>query len=128
MRDMVKTHPDANLVNEGANALDFTRSIVDKYQPRKRFDVRHLGHHGHRHGVFHRGRRGQRPAGDRDRRATAPFGFSGHGSRDHLPLQQLPVCDVIFQQQRRLQRHRRQSQQALMLRPPYSSRARATTS
>ena len=27
------------LVNEGANALDFTRSIVDMYQPRKRLDV-----------------------------------------------------------------------------------------
>src|SRR5437588_800974 len=29
----------AILVNEGANALDFTRSIVDMYQPRKRLDV-----------------------------------------------------------------------------------------
>jgi oxalyl-CoA decarboxylase len=27
------------LVNEGANALDFTRSIVDMYKPRKRLDV-----------------------------------------------------------------------------------------
>jgi len=27
------------LVNEGANALDFTRSIVDMYKPRKRIDV-----------------------------------------------------------------------------------------
>jgi len=26
-------------VNEGANALDFTRSIVDMYKPRKRLDV-----------------------------------------------------------------------------------------
>ena len=39
VRDMVKAHPDAILVNEGANALDFTRSIVDMYQPRKRLDV-----------------------------------------------------------------------------------------
>ena len=38
IRDVLKTHPDINLVNEGANALDFTRSIVDMYQPRKRFD------------------------------------------------------------------------------------------
>ena len=38
IRDVLKTHPDINLVNEGANALDFTRSIVDQYQPRKRFD------------------------------------------------------------------------------------------
>src|ERR1043165_5466324 len=39
VRDIVKAKPDANLVNEGANALDFTRSIVDMYQPRKRLDV-----------------------------------------------------------------------------------------
>ncbi|MDA0224933.1 MAG: oxalyl-CoA decarboxylase, partial [Proteobacteria bacterium] len=39
VRDIVKANPDACLVNEGANALDFTRSIVDMYQPRKRLDV-----------------------------------------------------------------------------------------
>jgi oxalyl-CoA decarboxylase len=39
VRDMVKANPDAILVNEGANALDFTRSIVDMYKPRKRLDV-----------------------------------------------------------------------------------------
>jgi oxalyl-CoA decarboxylase len=39
VRDIVKANPDAMLVNEGANALDFTRSIVDVYKPRKRIDV-----------------------------------------------------------------------------------------
>ncbi|HET7764355.1 MAG TPA: oxalyl-CoA decarboxylase [Burkholderiales bacterium] len=39
VRDVVKANPDAMLVNEGANALDFTRSIVDMYKPRKRIDV-----------------------------------------------------------------------------------------
>ncbi|WP_293603583.1 oxalyl-CoA decarboxylase [Polaromonas sp. UBA4122] len=39
VRDIVKANPEAMLVNEGANALDFTRSIVDMYQPRKRLDV-----------------------------------------------------------------------------------------
>ncbi len=39
VRDIVRANPDAMLVNEGANALDFTRSIVDMYQPRKRIDV-----------------------------------------------------------------------------------------
>ena len=39
VRDIVKANPDAMLVNEGANALDFTRSIVDMYKPRKRIDV-----------------------------------------------------------------------------------------
>jgi oxalyl-CoA decarboxylase len=39
VRDIVKANPDAYLVNEGANALDFTRSIVDMYKPRRRLDV-----------------------------------------------------------------------------------------
>ena len=39
VRDIVRANPDAMLVNEGANALDFTRSIVDMYKPRKRLDV-----------------------------------------------------------------------------------------
>ncbi len=39
VRDIVRANPDAYLVNEGANALDFTRAIVDMYQPRKRLDV-----------------------------------------------------------------------------------------
>ena len=39
VRDIIKANPEAILVNEGANALDFTRSIVDMYKPRKRLDV-----------------------------------------------------------------------------------------
>src|SRR6266511_3935754 len=39
VRDIVRATPDAMFVNEGANALDFTRSIVDMYKPRKRIDV-----------------------------------------------------------------------------------------
>lgn len=39
IRETVKENPQAFLVNEGANALDFTRSIVDMYEPRKRLDV-----------------------------------------------------------------------------------------
>ncbi len=39
VRDVIKEQPDAILVNEGANALDFTRSIVNMYKPRKRLDV-----------------------------------------------------------------------------------------
>ncbi|TAK51534.1 MAG: oxalyl-CoA decarboxylase [Betaproteobacteria bacterium] len=39
VRDIIRANPEAVLVNEGANALDFTRSIVDMYQPRKRLDV-----------------------------------------------------------------------------------------
>ena len=39
VRDVFKANPETIMVNEGANALDFTRSIVDMYQPRKRLDV-----------------------------------------------------------------------------------------
>jgi oxalyl-CoA decarboxylase len=39
VRDIVRANPDAMLVNEGANALDFTRSIVDMFKPRRRLDV-----------------------------------------------------------------------------------------
>lgn len=38
IRDVLKTRPDINVVNEGANTLDYARSIIDMYQPRKRFD------------------------------------------------------------------------------------------
>ncbi len=39
VREQVKARPDMIVVNEGANALDFTRSIVDMFEPRKRLDV-----------------------------------------------------------------------------------------
>ena len=39
IREVVKARPDAIVVNEGANTLDFARSIVDMYQPRQRLDV-----------------------------------------------------------------------------------------
>jgi oxalyl-CoA decarboxylase len=38
IRDVLKDYPDINLVNEGANTLDYARSIIEQYQPRKRFD------------------------------------------------------------------------------------------
>jgi oxalyl-CoA decarboxylase len=74
VRDIIKANPDAILVNEGANALDFTRSIVDMYNRASAWTSA-PGHHGHRH-VCRRGRRGQRRAviaieGD------SAFGFSG---------------------------------------------------
>ena len=39
LRTIIKERPEVILVNEGANTLDFTRSIIDMYQPRKRLDV-----------------------------------------------------------------------------------------
>ncbi|MCL1886588.1 MAG: oxalyl-CoA decarboxylase [Betaproteobacteria bacterium] len=38
VRDVLAKYPNITLVNEGANALDNTRMIVDQYQPRKRID------------------------------------------------------------------------------------------
>ena len=38
MRDVLKARPDVYLVNEGANTLDYARSIIDMYEPRKRLD------------------------------------------------------------------------------------------
>ena len=39
LKRIVAERPDAMLVNEGANTLDFARSIIDMHQPRKRLDV-----------------------------------------------------------------------------------------
>ncbi|MDG2406130.1 MAG: oxalyl-CoA decarboxylase [Paracoccaceae bacterium] len=39
LKRIVAERPDAMLVNEGANTLDFARSIIDMNQPRKRLDV-----------------------------------------------------------------------------------------
>jgi oxalyl-CoA decarboxylase len=38
IRDVLKNYPDISLVNEGANALDNARMIIDQYQPRRRLD------------------------------------------------------------------------------------------
>lgn len=38
VRDFMLANPDISLVNEGANALDNTRMIVDMLKPRKRLD------------------------------------------------------------------------------------------
>ena len=39
IKDLIAENPDTVLVNEGANALDQCRSIVDIHKPRKRLDV-----------------------------------------------------------------------------------------
>ncbi|SFB15497.1 oxalyl-CoA decarboxylase [Poseidonocella pacifica] len=39
IKDLISENPDVVLVNEGANALDQCRSIVDIHKPRKRLDV-----------------------------------------------------------------------------------------
>jgi oxalyl-CoA decarboxylase len=38
VRDVLRAHPHAYLVNEGANALDFARNVIDMQVPRHRLD------------------------------------------------------------------------------------------
>ncbi|HEY0693785.1 MAG TPA: oxalyl-CoA decarboxylase [Kribbella sp.] len=38
IRDVLREHPDAYVVNEGANALDFARNVIDMQVPRHRLD------------------------------------------------------------------------------------------
>ncbi|MBL8518525.1 MAG: oxalyl-CoA decarboxylase [Betaproteobacteria bacterium] len=94
VRDIVKANPDAMLVNEGANALDFTRSIVDMYQPRKRVDVGTWGIMGVGMGycvaaAVETGQQVIAIEGD------SAFGFSGM-EVETICRYNLPVCIVIM--------------------------------
>ena len=94
VRDIVKANPDAILVNEGANALDFTRSIVDMYKPRKRLDVGTWGIMGIGMGycvaaAVITGQQVIAIEGD------SAFGFSGMET-ETICRYNLPVCVVIM--------------------------------
>jgi oxalyl-CoA decarboxylase len=94
VRDIVKANPDAVLVNEGANALDFTRSIVDMYKPRKRIDVGTWGIMGIGMGycvaaAVVTGQQVIAIEGD------SAFGFSGMET-ETICRYNLPVCVVIM--------------------------------
>jgi len=94
VREMVKLRPDAILVNEGANTLDFTRSIVDMYQPRKRLDVGTWGIMGIGMGfavgaAVVTGKPVIAIEGD------SAFGFSGM-EVETICRYNLPVCVVVF--------------------------------
>ena len=94
VRDIIRANPDAILVNEGANALDFTRSIVDMYKPRKRLDVGTWGVMGIGMGysiaaAVVTGEPVIAIEGD------SAFGFSGM-EVETICRYQLPVCVVIF--------------------------------
>jgi oxalyl-CoA decarboxylase len=94
LRTIVKERPDAILVNEGANALDLTRGIVDIYQPRKRLDVGTWGIMGIGMGyaiaaAVETGKKVLCIEGD------SAFGFSGM-EVETICRYKLPVCVVIF--------------------------------
>ncbi len=94
LRTIIKERPDAILVNEGANTLDLTRSIIDMYQPRKRLDVGTWGVMGVGMGsaiaaAVETGKPVLAIEGD------SAFGFSGM-EVETICRYNLPVCIVIF--------------------------------
>ncbi|HKS86210.1 MAG TPA: oxalyl-CoA decarboxylase [Pseudolabrys sp.] len=94
LRTIVKERPDAILVNEGANALDLTRGIIDMYQPRKRIDVGTWGVMGIGMGyaiaaAIETGKPVLAIEGD------SAFGFSGM-EIETICRYKLPVCVVVF--------------------------------
>jgi oxalyl-CoA decarboxylase len=94
LRTIIKERPDAILVNEGANALDLTRGVIDMYQPRKRLDVGTWGVMGIGMGYavaasIVTGKPVLAIEGD------SAFGFSGM-EVETICRYKLPVCVVIF--------------------------------
>jgi oxalyl-CoA decarboxylase len=94
IRNAVKANPHAIVVNEGANTLDFARSIVDMYQPRKRLDVGTWGIMGIGMGfsvaaAVETGNPVIAIEGD------SAFGFSGM-EIETICRYNLPVCVIVF--------------------------------
>jgi oxalyl-CoA decarboxylase len=94
LREIIRERPDTILVNEGANTLDFARSIIDIYKPRKRLDVGTWGVMGIGMGysvaaAVETGQRVLAVVGD------SAFGFSGM-EVETICRYGLPVCVVIF--------------------------------
>jgi oxalyl-CoA decarboxylase len=125
VRDIIKANPDAMLVNEGANALDFTRSIVDMYKPRKRIDVGTWGIMGVGMGycvaaAVTTGQQVIAVEGD------SAFGFSGM-EVETICRYNLPVC-VVIMNNNGVYKAPTSIRPAATPRRPCSSRARATKS
>jgi len=94
LRDVVRERPDAILVNEGANTLDFARAIIDMARPRKRLDVGTWGVMGIGMGfavaaAVETGQPVLAVTGD------SAFGFSGM-EIETICRYDLPVCTVVF--------------------------------
>ncbi len=94
LRNIIADHPDAILVNEGANTLDFARSVIDMSKPRKRLDVGTWGVMGVGMGsaiaaAVETGQRVLAVEGD------SAFGFSGM-EVETICRYNLPVCVVVF--------------------------------
>jgi oxalyl-CoA decarboxylase len=94
VKRVIADNPDTVLVNEGANALDLTRSIVDIIKPRKRLDVGTWGIMGIGMGsavaaAIETGNQVLAVEGD------SAFGFCGM-EVETICRYKLPVCIVIL--------------------------------
>jgi len=94
LRTIIAERPDTVLVNEGANTLDFARSIIDMYKPRKRLDVGTWGVMGVGMGTaiaaaVETGCPVLAVEGD------SAFGFSGM-EIETICRYKLPICVVVF--------------------------------
>lgn len=94
LKRVIAERPDAILVNEGANTLDFARSIIDMFKPRKRLDVGTWGVMGIGMGsciaaAVETGHPVLAIEGD------SAFGFSGM-EVETICRYNLPVCIVVF--------------------------------
>lgn len=94
LKTIIKQRPDAILVNEGANTLDFARSVIDMYKPRKRLDVGTWGVMGIGMGqaiaaAVETGHPVLAVEGD------SAFGFSGM-EVETICRYNLPICIVVF--------------------------------
>ena len=94
LRKIIKERPETILVNEGANTLDFARSIIDMYKPRKRLDVGTWGVMGVGMGTaiaaaVETGNSVLAIEGD------SAFGFSGM-EIETICRYDLPICVVVF--------------------------------
>ncbi len=94
VRELVKANPELIVVNEGANTLDFARSIVDMAVPRKRLDCGTWGIMGIGMGfavgaAVITGKPVLAIEGD------SAFGFSGM-EIETICRYNLPVCVVVF--------------------------------
>ena len=94
LKIIMNERPDTMLVNEGANTLDFARSVIDMHKPRKRLDVGTWGIMGIGMGAavaaaVETGNRVLAVEGD------SAFGFSGM-EVETICRYNLPVCIVVF--------------------------------
>ena len=103
LKDAITENPDTILVNEGANTLDFARSIIDIHKPRKRLDVGTWGVMGIGMGsaIAAAVETGEQVLGHRRRQCLWVL---RHGDRDGLPLRPAGLHRHL-QQQRHLSRH-----------------------